>query len=207
MTDQYSSKLLEEAVHQISSLPGVGKKSALRLVLHLLNRSEEDVERFANAFVRLKKEVKFCKCCHNISDSDVCEICSDKSRNPKIICVVQDLKDVMSIEATQQFRGLYHVLGGVISPIDGIGPNDLTIESLVQRVHNEPIDEVVLALSTTMEGDTTAYYIYRRLENLGINITTLARGVATGDELHYADEVTLGRSIVERRPYSTGSNF
>lgn len=207
MTDQYSSKLLEEAVHQISSLPGVGKKSALRLVLHLLNRSEEDVERFANAFVRLKKEVKFCKCCHNISDSDVCEICSDKSRNPKIICVVQDLKDVMSIEATQQFRGLYHVLGGVISPIDGIGPNDLTIESLVQRVHNEPIDEVVLALSTTMEGDTTAYYIYRRLENLGITITTLARGVATGDELHYADEVTLGRSIVERRPYSTGSNF
>lgn len=207
MTDQFSSKLLEEAVHQISSLPGVGKKSALRLVLHLLNRSEEDVERFANAFIRLKKEVKFCRCCHNISDSDICEICSDKSRNPKIICVVQDLKDVMSIEATQQFRGLYHVLGGVISPIDGIGPNDLTIESLVQRVHNEPIDEVVLALSTTMEGDTTAYYIYRRLENLGINITTLARGVATGDELHYADEVTLGRSIVERRPYSTGSNF
>lgn len=207
MTDQFSSKLLEEAVHQISSLPGVGKKSALRLVLHLLNRSEEDVERFANAFVRLKKEVKFCRCCHNISDTDICEICSDKSRNPKIICVVQDLKDVMSIEATQQFRGLYHVLGGVISPIDGIGPNDLTIESLVQRVHNEPIDEVVLALSTTMEGDTTAYYIYRRLENLGINITTLARGVATGDELHYADEVTLGRSIVERRPYSTGSNF
>lgn len=207
MTDQYSSKLLEEAVHQISSLPGVGKKSALRLVLHLLNRSEEDVERFANAFVRLKKEVKFCKCCHNISDADVCEICSDKSRNSKIICVVQDLKDVMSIEATQQFRGLYHVLGGVISPIDGIGPNDLTIESLVQRVHNEPIDEVVLALPTTMEGDTTAYYIFRRLENLGIRITTLARGVATGDELHYADEVTLGRSIVERRPYSTGSNF
>ena len=207
MTDQFSSKLLEEAVHQISSLPGVGKKSALRLVLHLLNRSEEDVERFANAFIRLKKEVKFCRCCHNISDSDICEICSDKSRNPKIICVVQDLKDVMSIEATQQFHGLYHVLGGVISPIDGIGPNDLTIESLVQRVHNEPIDEVVLALSTTMEGDTTAYYIYRRLENLGINITTLARGVATGDELHYADEVTLGRSIVERRPYSTGSNF
>ena len=207
MTDQFSSKLLEEAVHQISSLPGVGKKSALRLVLHLLNRSEEDVERFANAFVRLKKEVKFCRCCHNISDTDICEICSDKSRNPKIICVVQDLKDVMSIEATQQFRGLYHVLGGVISPIDGIGPNDLTIESLVQRVHNEPIDEVVLALSTTMEGDTTAYYIYRRLENLGINITTLARGVATGDELHYADEVTLGRSIVERRPYSTGTNF
>lgn len=207
MTDQFSSKLLEEAVHQISSLPGVGKKSALRLVLHLLNRSEEDVERFANAFVRLKKEVKFCRCCHNISDSDICEICSDKSRNPKIICVVQDLKDVMSIEATQQFRGLYHVLGGVISPIDGIGPNDLTIESLVQRVREEPIDEVVLALSTTMEGDTTAYYIYRRLENLGINITTLARGVATGDELHYADEVTLGRSIVERRPYSTGTNF
>ena len=207
MTDQFSSKLLEEAVHQISSLPGVGKKSALRLVLHLLNRSEEDVERFANAFVRLKKEVKFCRCCHNISDTDICEICSDKSRNPKIICVVQDLKDVMSIEATQQFRGLYHVLGGVISPIDGIGPNDLTIESLVQRVRVEPIDEVVLALSTTMEGDTTAYYIYRRLENLGINITTLARGVATGDELHYADEVTLGRSIVERRPYSTGTNF
>ena len=207
MTDQFSSKLLEEAVHQISSLPGVGKKSALRLVLHLLNRSEEDVERFANAFVRLKKEVKFCRCCHNISDTDICEICSDKSRNPKIICVVQDLKDVMSIEATQQFRGLYHVLGGVISPIDGIGPNDLTIESLVQRVREDPIDEVVLALSTTMEGDTTAYYIYRRLENLGINITTLARGVATGDELHYADEVTLGRSIVERRPYSTGTNF
>lgn len=207
MTDQFSSKLLEEAVHQISSLPGVGKKSALRLVLHLLNRSEEDVERFANAFVRLKKEVKFCRCCHNISDTDICEICSDKSRNPKIICVVQDLKDVMSIEATQQFRGLYHVLGGLISPIDGIGPNDLTIESLVQRVREEPIDEVVLALSTTMEGDTTAYYIYRRLENLGINITTLARGVATGDELHYADEVTLGRSIVERRPYSTGTNF
>ena len=166
MTDQFSSKLLEEAVHQISSLPGVGKKSALRLVLHLLNRSEEDVERFANAFVRLKKEVKFCRCCHNISDTDICEICSDKSRNPKIICVVQDLKDVMSIEATQQFRGLYHVLGGVISPIDGIGPNDLTIESLVQRVREEPIDEVVLALSTTMEGDTTDYYIYRRLENL-----------------------------------------
>ena len=165
------------------------------------------MERFANAFVRLKKEVKFCRCCHNISDTDICEICSDKSRNPKIICVVQDLKDVMSIEATQQFRGLYHVLGGVISPIDGIGPNDLTIESLVQRVREEPIDEVVLALSTTMEGDTTAYYIYRRLENLGINITTLARGVATGDELHYADEVTLGRSIVERRPYSTGTNF
>jgi len=195
---QFSSSLLENAVNEFAKLPGIGRKTALRLVLHLLKQSEQEVEIFGNSFIHLRKEIVYCKVCHNISDTEVCNICNNPSRDHETVCVVENIKDVMSIENTQQFRGLYHVLGGIISPMDGIGPSDLEIESLVQRVKVENVKEVILALSTTMEGDTTNFYIFRKLTPLNIKITTIARGIAIGDELEYADEVTLGRSILNR---------
>jgi len=203
---QFSSSLLEDAIHQFAKLPGIGRKTALRLVLHLLKESEEEVENFGNSIIRLRKEIVYCKICHNISDSDICDICSNLSRDKSVVCVVENIKDVITIENTQQFRGLYHVLGGIISPMDGIGPKDLEIDSLVQRVENDGIKEVILALSTTMEGDTTNFYLYRKLEPFHIKITTLARGVSIGDELEYADEITLGRSIQNRIEFSQTFN-
>ena len=202
MNEQFPSVLLERAVGEFAKLPGVGRKTAMRLVLHLLRQEPEAVEAFANALTTLKREAKFCKVCHNISDTETCRICSNPQRDASTVCVVENIRDVMAVEATQQYRGLYHVLGGVISPIDGIGPNDLQIESLVGRVKAGGINEVILALSTTMEGDTTNFYIYRKLEPLGVKLSVIARGIAVGDELEYADEVTLGRSIVNRTPFS-----
>ena len=198
MNEQFPSALLERAVGEFAKLPGVGRKTAMRLVLHLLRQERETVEAFANAITTLKREAKFCKVCHNISDTETCRICSNPQRDASTVCVVENIRDVMAVEATQQYRGLYHVLGGVISPIDGIGPNDLQIDSLVGRVKAGGINEVILALSTTMEGDTTNFYIYRKLEPLGVKLSVIARGIAVGDELEYADEVTLGRSIVNR---------
>ena len=195
---QFSSSLLETAVNEFAKLPGIGRKTALRLVLHLLKQSEHEVEVFGNSFIQLRKEIIYCKVCHNISDNEICRICGSSSRDHETVCVVENIKDVMSIENTQQFRGLYHVLGGIISPMDGIGPSDLEIESLIRRVKDENVKEVILALSTTMEGDTTNFYIFRKLAPLNIKITTIARGIAIGDELEYADEVTLGRSILNR---------
>ena len=198
MNQLYSSILLENAVNEFAKLPGIGRKTALRLVLHLLKQSEDEVELFGTTFIRLRKEIVYCKVCHNISDTEVCHICSNPSRDAQTICVVENIKDVMSVENTRQYKGLYHVLGGIISPMDGVGPNDLEIESLVKRVQEEGVKEVILALSTTMEGDTTNFYILRKLSPTGVKITTIARGIAIGDELEYADEVTLGRSIVNR---------
>ena len=202
MNEQFPSALLERAVGEFAKLPGVGRKTAMRLVLHLLRQDPEAVEAFANAITTLKREAKFCKVCHNISDTETCRICSNPQRDASTVCVVENIRDVMAVEATQQYRGLYHVLGGVISPIDGTGPGDLQIESLVERVKAGGINEVILALSTTMEGDTTNFYIYRKLEPLGVKLSVIARGIAVGDELEYADEVTLGRSIVNRTPFS-----
>jgi len=199
---QFSSSILENAVNEFSKLPGIGRKTALRLVLHILKQPVTDAEIFSNSILQLRKEIVYCKVCHNISDSEVCRICANPSRMNEIVCVVENIKDVMSIENTQQYHGLYHVLGGIISPMDGIGPNNLEIESLIKRVQAENIKEVILALSTTMEGDTTNFYIFRKLAPLNIKITTIARGVAIGDELEYADEVTLGRSILNRIDFS-----
>lgn len=197
----FSSKLLEDAVNEFSKLPGVGQKTALRLVLHLLNKEQEEVEHFGNAVIRLRKEIKHCSICHNISDNQICEICSANKKDKDVICVVEDTRDVMAVENTGQYFGVYHVLGGLISPMDGIGPSDLFIDSLVQRVATTPVKEVILALSATMEGDTTLFYLYKRLKDFQIPITTIARGIAFGGELEYADEITLGRSIVTRVPY------
>ena len=201
--EKYPSKLLENAVNEFSKLPGIGRKSALRLVLHLLRQETENVETFGNSIIQLRKEVKKCSICHNISDFDTCQICANPLRNNSVICVVENIRDVMSIENTHQFNGLYHVLGGIISPMDGIGPSDLEIDSLIQRTDNENVIEVILALSTTMEGDTTNFYIYRKLKEKKIRISTLARGVSIGDELEYTDEITLGRSLINRVPYET----
>jgi recombination protein RecR len=200
MTQQeYPSRLLENAVSQFSRLPGIGRKTALRLVLHLLRQETEDVEQLAAALTTMKREVKRCRVCHNISDLDVCPVCSDPRRDQTTVCVVENIQDVMAIENTQQFHGLYHVLGGVISPMDGIGPSDLEIQSLVERVGEGTIKEVILALSPTMEGDTTNFYIFRKLAPFSdLRITVIARGVSVGDELEYTDEVTLGRSILNR---------
>ncbi len=202
MEQQYPSILLEKAVGEFSRLPGIGRKTALRLVLHMLRQENESVDSFANALVTLKHEVKYCKVCHNISDTDVCQICSDSRRDKSLICVVENIRNVMSIESTQQFHGLYHVLGGVISPIDGIGPSDLEIDSLVERVKAGGVSEVILALSSTMEGDTTNFYIFRKLADTGVKISVLARGISIGDELEYTDEVTLGRSIINRTTFT-----
>lgn len=202
MEQQYPSTLLEKAVAEFAKLPGIGRKTALRLVLHMLRMSEEDVDRFASAITTLKKEVRYCKICHNISDTDVCPICSDPRRERNTICVVENIRDVMAVENTMQYRGLYHVLGGVISPIDGIGPADIEIESLVERVAEGGIEEVIFALGSTMEGDTTNFYISRKLAPYPVKLSVIARGIAVGDELEYADEVTLGRSIRDRVPFS-----
>ena len=202
MIQKYPSVLLENAVNEFAKLPGIGRKTALRLVLHSLKRTNEEVEHFGQAIINLRNEVNYCKVCHNICDSEVCNICADTSRDSSLICVVENIKDVLAIENTGQFRGYYHVLGGIISPMDGIAPSDLQIDSLVKRVQNEKIDEVVLALSTTMEGDTTNFYIYRKLSGLDVKITVIARGVSVGDELEYADEITLGRSILNRTDFN-----
>jgi recombination protein RecR len=199
--DQFPSRLLENAVNEFTKLPGIGRKSALRLVLHLLKQDIQEVEIFGNSLIQLRTEIKHCRICYNISDTDICSICANPSRNPSLICVVENIKDVMSIENTHQFNGLYHVLGGIISPMDGIGPSDLEIDSLVTRVNTEKIEEIILALSTTMEGDTTNFFIYKKLKNTGVKLSTLARGVSIGDELEYTDEVTLGRSIVNRMDF------
>ncbi len=195
---QYPSQLLEKAVQAFSQLPGIGRKTALRLVLWMLRQEKEDVARFTAAIDELMSEVKYCKVCHNISDTDVCPICSDGRRDQTTVCVVENIQDVMAIENTMQFHGLYHVLGGVISPMDGIGPSDIEVDSLVQRVSEGTVKEVILALSPTMEGDTTNFYIYRKLAPAGIKVSVIARGIAVGNELEYADEVTLGRSIANR---------
>ena len=194
----FSSKLLENAVNEMAQLPGIGKRTALRLVLHLLKRPKEQTTQLAQALEGFRNEIRLCSNCHNISDTELCEICSNSRRDGSIICVVEDIRDVMAIENTAQFKGLYHVLGGKISPIEGVGPHDLTIEDLVKKVDGGGVEEVVLALSSTMEGDTTNFYIYRQLQKFDIKLTTIARGISVGDEIEYADEVTLGRSIVNR---------
>ena len=197
----FSSKLLENAVNEFSSLPGIGQKTALRLVLHLLNQPQSEVEKFSSSLLVLKRDIRYCVECHNISDQEICEICSSVKRDKSLICVVEDTRDVMAIENTGQYQGGYHVMGGLISPMDGIGPSDLNIESLVKRVHEGGIKEVILALSATMEGDTTIFYLYKKLKDAGISISTIARGIAFGGELEYVDEITLGRSIATRVPY------
>ena len=200
---EFSSKLLERAVNEMSQLPGIGKRTALRLVLHMLRQPKEQTLALSDALQTMRKDVKFCKSCHNISDIELCEICSNPKRNEDIICVVEDIRDVMAIENTSSFRGLYHVLGGKISPMDGIGPHDLNIESLVSKVKEGRVSELILALSSTMEGDTTNFYIYKQIKDYKVTTSTIARGISVGDELEYADEITLGRSIVNRIPFES----
>ena len=202
MNQQYPSALLEKAVGEFAKLPGIGRKTAMRLVLHLLRQETASVESFGNAVIKLKHEIKYCKVCHNISDTDTCCICSNPARDASTVCVVENIRDVMAVEATQQYKGLYHVLGGVISPMDGIGPSDLQIDSLVERVKTGTVKEVIFALSSTMEGDTTIFYIFRKLAPYDVKLTMIARGISIGDELEYTDEVTLGRSIVNRTPFT-----
>ncbi|MBR5686996.1 MAG: recombination protein RecR [Prevotella sp.] len=201
MIQHFPSSLLEKAVGEFAKLPGIGRKTALRLVLYLLRQEPEDVKTFTAAIDKMRDEVKFCRLCHNISDDELCPVCSDKSRDPSIICVVENVQDVMAVENTQQFHGLYHVLGGVISPMDGIGPADLWIDALVERVKKGGVKEVILALASTMEGDTTNFYISRKLEPYPVELSVIARGISVGDELEYTDEVTLGRSILNRTPF------
>ncbi|MBQ7511980.1 MAG: recombination protein RecR [Prevotella sp.] len=199
---QYPSQLLERAVQEFSRLPGIGRKTALRLVLHLLRRDTDEVLALAEAITKMKQEVRHCRVCHNVSDSELCPICGDPRRDTQTICVVENIQDVLAVENTQQFNGLYHVLGGVISPMDGIGPSDLEIDSLVSRVSEGGVKEVILALSSTMEGDTTNFYIFRKLAPFAdVRISIIARGISVGDELEYTDEVTLGRSILNRTPF------
>lgn len=195
------SKYLEEAIEAFASLPGVGRKTAMRYAIFLLRKGEKNIFEFSQAFEALSKHITFCKICHNISEEDICKICSNPRRDEKTICVVEDLKDVISIEKTQQYKGRYHVLGGLISPMDGIGPSQLHINSLINRIHEEEITEIILALSSTMEGDTTNFYIFRKLENFAGKISIIARGIGVGDDLEYVDEATLGRSINSRIPY------
>jgi len=200
-TSQYPSVLLENAVNEFARLPGIGRKTAMRLALFVLKENKTDVVRFVDAIKTLREEIHYCKSCFNISDSDVCDICASTKRDHTLVCVVESVRDVMAIENTQQFKGIYHVLGGVISPMDGIGPDDLTIQPLVEKAKAGAVKEVVFALSATMEGDTTNFYIYRKISEYALSVTTIARGVAIGDELEYADEVTLGRSLVNRLPF------
>jgi recombination protein RecR len=204
--DHYPSRLLEAATNEFAGLPGIGRKTALRLVLHLLRQDLADVEKFSSAILQLKQEVKYCISCHNISDSEICNICSNPKRDHSLICVVENIKDVMSIENTRQYPGIYHVLGGIISPMDGVGPGDLNITSLEDKAGNGITKEIVLALSTTMEGDTTNFYLYRKLNKYPVIISTIARGISIGDELEYADEVTLGRSITNRTLFESTLN-
>jgi len=198
---EFSSKLLERAVNEMSQLPGIGKRTALRLVLHMLKQPKEQTLALSQALQFMRNDIKFCKSCNNISDVELCEICSNPNRNVEIVCVVEDIRDVMAIENTSSFKGLYHVLGGKISPMDGIGPNDLNVESLVKKVKEGNIKELIFALSSTMEGDTTNFYIFKQIQNCDIVISTIARGISVGDELEYADEITLGRSILNRIPF------
>ncbi len=198
---EFSSKLLENAVYEMSQLPGIGKRTALRLVLHLLRQPKGQTDHLVTALGTLRSTIKFCKKCHSISDEDICDICSNLNRSQDIICVVEDIRDVMAIESTGQYRGLYHVLGGKISPLDGVGPQDLNISSLIEKVNEGQVKELIFALSATMEGDTTNFYIYKQIEGLKVKISTIARGISVNDELEYADEVTLGRSIVNRIPF------
>ncbi len=199
----FSSKLLENAVNEISQLPGIGKRTALRLALHLLKQPEQQTQRLSKSLLKMREEINFCANCHNISDTRLCEICANPNRDESIVCVVEDIRDVMAIENTSQFRGHYHVLGGKISPMDGVGPGDLNITTLVQKVANGNIKELIFALSSTMEGDTTNFYLFKQIEGHNIVTTTIARGISVGDELEYADEVTLGRSIVNRIPFES----
>lgn len=201
--EEYPSKLLQNAVEQFSSLPGVGKRTALRFAMALLKWEKADGEKFGKAFTDLCSNVQYCKKCFNISDIEICEICANPRRDDSLICVVEDVRDVMAIESTHQFKGKYHVLGGIISPMDGVGPADLTIEELVRRLNEGEAKEIIMALSTTMEGDTTNFYIYKRLKDFDITLSTIARGMSFGDELEYTDEVTLGRSIASRVPYES----
>ena len=197
----FSSKLLEKAVSEMAQLPGIGKRTALRLVLHLLKQPKEQTQYLSEALVKMREQIIFCKSCHNISDVEICEICANPSRTHDLICVVEDVRDVMAIENTGQFRGVYHVLGGKISPIDGVGPNQLNISTLVEKIKNGNVNEVIFALSSTMEGDTTNFYIYKQIKDTGVVTSSIARGISVGDELEYADEVTLGRSILNRIPF------
>jgi recombination protein RecR len=201
INQNFSSKLLENAVTEFAKLPGIGAKTALRLVLYLLKQDQDSVNHFGNSLIRLKSEIKYCNTCYNLSDSEICDICSDTHRDKSLVCVVESIRDVMSIENTQQFKGVYHVLGGIISPMEGVGPADLTISQLEQRADAGGISEIVLALSATLESDTTNYYIYKKLKKYNIVVSTLARGVSFGDELEYTDTVTLGRSITNRTPF------
>ncbi len=203
---EFPSRLLENAVTGFSSLPGIGRKTAFRLVMNLLKRDPEEVKRFGESIIKLREEIHYCKICSNISDTGICKICSDEKRDRSLICVVENIQDVMAIENTRQYRGLYHVLGGIISPVDGVGPADLKIDELEGRVREGGIREVILALSTTMEGDTTNFYLFKRLSKYDLLLTTLARGVAVGDELEYTDEITLGRAINNRNPYQQVQN-
>lgn len=197
----FPSKLIEEAVEQFAMLPGVGRKTALRLALNLLQLDKEEVNRFGQAFIDLRNQINYCSKCHNISDLEVCEICANPARDESLICVVEDIRDVMAIENTHQFKGKYHVLGGIISPMDGVGPSDLNIDSLVEKVASGQVQEVIMALSTTMEGDTTNFYLFKKLKEYDLKMSVIARGISIGDELEYADEITLGRSILNRTPY------
>lgn len=201
MNQTIPSTLLEEAVNEFSRLPGIGKKTALRLVLHLLKQPSDQVFKFGNSIIKLKNEVKYCVTCHNISDDELCPVCSNPLRNKQHICIVENIREVMAVENTGQYNGVYHVLGGLISPMDGVGPSSLQIESLLERIEENGADEIIFALPATMEGDTTAFYIYRKLTGLDVKITTIARGISVGDELEYADEITLGRSILNRIVY------
>ena len=198
----FPSQLVENAVEQLSSLPGIGKKSALRLVLHILKREKNNVEKFGNSFIDLINKISYCSSCYSISDTGICEICNNSKRNKQMICIVEDIRVMMAIENTMQYNGVYHILGGLISPIDGVGPNDIRISELIERIVQNDINEVIFALSTTMEGDTTNYYLYKKLKEYNIKISSIARGIATGDEIEYTDEITLGAAISSRTPYS-----
>jgi len=201
-----SSKVFDEAINEFSNLPGIGKRTAIRLVLHILKQNPENIEQFGNAIISLSTKIKHCQICHNISDTEVCSICENKSRDNSVICVVENIKDIVAIENTQQFNGKYHILGGILSPMEGVGPSDLNIESLENRIAKEKIKEVILALSPTMEGDTTNFFLYKKLSKFDIKLSIIARGIAFGDELEYTDEITLGRSIINRKPFD-GKSF
>lgn len=201
-----SSKIFDEAVNEFSNLPGIGKRTAIRLVLHILKQNPDNIEQFGNSIISLSTKIKHCRICHNISDTEICSICDNKSRDNSIICVVENIKDIVAIENTQQFNGKYHILGGILSPMEGIGPSDLNIESLENRIPQENINEVILALSPTMEGDTTNFFLYKRLNKFDLKLSIIARGIAFGDELEYTDEITLGRSIINRKTFD-GKSF
>lgn len=200
----YSSRLLEQCVNELAKLPGIGRKTALRLSLHLLQQDRLNVESLSNAMVEMKNNIRFCNTCGNLSDGEQCQICNNHKRDQTVVCVVSDIRDILAIEKTAQYHGVYHVLNGIISPIDGIGPADLNINSLIERVSAGDIKELIFALSTTIEGDTTSFYIFKKISSFGVSVSTIARGIAVGDELEYADEVTLGRSIMNRMPYQSG---